>query len=236
MCDTCGCDTPSVHRIDLNERLLASNSADAEHNRTHFAQRGIFVVNVMGAPGSGKTALLETTIGRWREARRIAVIEGDQATDRDSARIRSAGATAYQIETGLGCHLDAAQIHRAFHHLDLARDDVLFIENVGNLVCPALFDLGERLRVLVTSPTEGADKPLKYPPMFRAAQIVVLNKCDLLPHLRFELNEWTECVFAVNPRARILRASATTGEGIDAWLSLLDDLRATSSPARGTAV
>jgi len=235
MCDTCGCGTPLVHRIDVNERLLASNAADAEHNRSHFEQSGIFAVNVMGAPGSGKTTLLETTIGRWCEARRIAVIEGDQATDRDSVRIRSAGATAYQIETGLGCHLDAAQIHRAVHYLDLARDDLLFIENVGNLVCPALFDLGERLRVLVTSPTEGADKPLKYPPMFRAAHIVLLNKCDLLPHLRFELDEWTESVFAVNPRVRILKISATTGEGMDEWLSLLDEQRATCSPAHGTA-
>lgn len=235
MCDTCGCGVPLVHRIDVNERLLASNTADAEHNRTHFEQRGIFAVNIMGTPGSGKTTLLETTIGRWRGARRIAVIEGDQATDRDSARIRSAGATAYQIETGLGCHLAAAQIHRAIHHLDLACDDVLFIENVGNLVCPALFDLGEKLRVLVASPTEGADKPLKYPPMFRAAHIVLLNKCDLLPHLRFDLNEWTEWVIAVNPRARVMKTSATTGEGMDEWLSLIDGLRTTSSPIHGSS-
>ena len=143
-------------------------------------QRAILAVNLMGTPGAGKTALLEATIAKWRGSRRIVVIEGDQATDRDSARIRAAGATARQVETGLGCHLDAHQIHDALHHLDLRDGDLLFIENVGNLVCPALFDLGERLRVVVTSPTEGADKPLKYPPMFRAAHLVVLNKCDLI--------------------------------------------------------
>jgi hydrogenase nickel incorporation protein HypB len=186
-----------------------------------------------GPPGAGKTALLEATIASWRDCGRIAVIEGDQATDRDSARIRSAGATAYQIETGLGCHLDAAQIHNALHHLELAEDGVLFIENVGNLVCPALFDLGEQLRVVVTSPTEGVDKALKYPPMFRAAEVVVLNKCDLLPHLAFRLDEWTDYVRAVNPHARIIKASALSGDGIGEWLSLLGSLRDTHLCAAG---
>lgn len=227
MCDTCGCGTPSVRTIEVNERLLAANAATAEHNRTHFAKQGVFAINLMGAPGAGKTSLLETTIASWRGSGRIAVIEGDQATDRDSARIRSAGATAYQVETGLGCHLDAAQIHRALHHLELTRGGVLFIENVGNLVCPALFDLGEQLRVVVTSPTEGVDKALKYPPMFRAADVVVLNKCDLLPYVPFELDEWTDYVRAVNPHARIIKASAMSADGIGEWLSLLGSLRVT---------
>jgi hydrogenase nickel incorporation protein HypB len=227
MCDTCGCGTPSVRTIEVNERLLAANAVTAEHNRAHFAARSVFAINLMGAPGAGKTALLETTIASWRDSGRIAVIEGDQATDRDSARIRSAGATAYQVETGLGCHLDAAQIHRAVHHLELTKGGVLFIENVGNLVCPALFDLGEQIRVVLTSPTEGVDKALKYPPMFRAAEVVVLNKCDLLPHLAFRLDEWTDYVRAVNPHARIIKASALTGDGIGEWLSLLGSLRAT---------
>jgi hydrogenase nickel incorporation protein HypB len=179
----------------------------------------------MGTPGAGKTTLLEATITSWREPRRILVIEGDQATDRDSERIRAAGAIARQVETGLGCHLDAQQIHDALHHLDREDGELLFIENVGNLVCPALFDLGEALRVVVTSPTEGADKPLKYPPMFRAANIVVLNKCDLLPHVPFKLEEWTEYVGAINPHAQILQTSALTGEGVGKWFGAIDELR-----------
>ncbi len=219
MCDTCGCGTPSRRTIEVNERLLASNATAATHNRDHFAARQIFTINLMGAPGAGKTALLEATIRNWRDVSRVSVIEGDQATERDSARVRAAGATAYQVETGLGCHLDAAQIHRALHRMELARGDLLFIENVGNLVCPALFDLGERLRIVVTSPTEGVDKPLKYPPMFRAADIVALNKCDLLAHLTFPLDEWTDYVMATNPRALIVKTSAVSGFGIDRWLA-----------------
>jgi hydrogenase nickel incorporation protein HypB len=224
MCDTCGCATPSIRTIDINQRLLAKNEEAAQHNRSHFALRRILAINLMGGPGAGKTALLETTIKHWRRAAaRVAVIEGDQSSDRDSARIRSAGAAAFQIETGLGCHLDAAQVHRALHHLELSDDSVLFIENVGNLVCPALFDLGERLRVLVTNPTEGTDKPLKYPPMFRAADAVVMNKCDLLRHLSFDLNQWRDYVNAINPSARIIELSAVTGDGIKEWLSYLSD-------------
>jgi len=225
VCDTCGCGISSVRTIDVNERLLASNAAQAEHNRAHFAEREILAINLMGTPGAGKTALLEAMIAKWRRSRRILVIEGDQATDRDSARIRAAGAIAYQVETGLGCHLDAHQIHDALHWLDLRNGDLLFIENVGNLVCPALFDLGERLRVVVTSPSEGADRPLKYPPMFRAAHLVVLNKCDLIPHVPFSLEEWTEYVLAVNPHARILKMAALTGDGIGELLIEIDNLR-----------
>ena len=225
MCDTCGCGASAVRTIDVNERLFASNAAEAEHNRAHLAGRKIFAINLMGTPGAGKTALLEATIAKWRGSRRILVIEGDQATDRDSARIRAAGASACQVETGLGCHLDAHQIHDALHHLDLRDGDLLFIENVGNLVCPALFDLGERLRVVVTSPTEGADKPLKYPPMFRAAHLIVRNKCDLIPHVPFNLDEWTEYVLAINRQARIIITSAFGGDGIGDWLAEIDNLR-----------
>ena len=226
MCDTCGCRTQRVRTIDINARLFASNNTAAVHNREHFFERQIFAINLMGAPGAGKTALLEATIGRWKSTRRIAVIEGDQATTRDSARIQNVGASAFQVETGLGCHLDAAQIHRALHGIELARDDLLFIENVGNLVCPALFDLGEELRVVVTSPTEGVDKPLKYPPMFRAADIVVLNKCDLLRHVPFQLEEWRGYVLATNPTADIIKTSALTGDGIGGWLELIEQRRA----------
>ena len=225
MCDTCGCGDLALRTIDVNERLLASNAAVAEHNRAHLDERKVFAINLMGTPGAGKTALLEATIAQWRGFRRITVIEGDQATDHDSARIRAAGATARQVETGLGCHLEAHQIHDALHHFDLRDGDLLFIENVGNLVCPALFDLGERLRVVVTSPTEGADKPLKYPPMFRAAHVVVLNKCDLIPHVPFKLDEWTEYVRTINPRARVIKMSAPNGEGVGQWLGEIDNVR-----------
>lgn len=231
MCDTCGCAVPLSHTIAVNEPLLAANAAAAEHVRAHFAARRILAINLMGAPGAGKTALLEAAIRNRRDFAQIAVIEGDQATDRDSARIRALGVIAHQVQTGLGCHLEAAQIQGALRHLSLANGGVLFIENVGNLVCPALFDLGENLRVVVTSPTEGVDKPLKYPPMFRAAHVVVLSKCDLLPHLPFNLEEWTDYLFAVNPHARIVRTSAVSGDGIDAWLSVLDLLRPASPGA-----
>jgi hydrogenase nickel incorporation protein HypB len=208
--------------------LIAVHADAARHNREHFAARGMFAINLMGAPGAGKTALLEATAHRLASRSPIAVIEGDQATDRDSRRIRAAGAAAFQVETGVGCHLDAAQVHRALDQLGPDCDGgLLLIENVGNLVCPALFDLGEHLRALVTSPTEGVDKPLKYPPMFRAADVVVLNKYDLLPHLRFAVGEWTDYVQAVNPRARIIFTSAISGEGIDEWLRALDLSRGT---------
>ncbi len=225
MCDCCGCDSPRVRTVEVNARLLAANSTAAEHNREHFFERKIFAINLMGAPGAGKTALLEATIGHWKSSQPIAVIEGDQATARDSERIQSAGASAYQVETGLGCHLDAAQVHRALHGVELARGDLLFIENVGNLVCPALFDLGEQLRVVVTSPTEGVDKPLKYPPMFRAADVVVLNKCDLLGHVPFQSEEWAEYVLATNPIAKIIITSALTGEGVTSWLREIEERR-----------
>ena len=233
MCDHCGCGEPVAHvhaagprEIAVGERLLADNDHAAAHNRAHFAARRLLAVNVMGTPGSGKTALLEATIraaaGRWR----VAVVEGDQATARDSARIRAVGAPAVQVETGLGCHLDAHQVHDALHALPAHAADLLFIENVGNLVCPALFDLGEGLRVVVTSPTEGADKPRKYPPMFRAADVVVLNKTDLLPHVPFDLTEWREHLAAVTRRAEVLLLSALTGDGLSAWLAALERARA----------
>ncbi len=225
MCETCGCGVPSVHTIAVHERLLASNESIAEHNRLHLTTRKIFTINLMGAPGAGKTTLLEAMIRGRSRSGRFVVIEGDQATDRDSARIRLAGASAYQIETGLGCHLEATQIHHALHHLEFAGGETLILENVGNLVCPALFDLGEHLRVLVTAPTEGVEKPLKYPPIFRAADIVLLNKCDLIPYLSFDSGEWTEYVRGVNPRAAIFELSAATGDGLAAWLAELERRR-----------
>jgi hydrogenase nickel incorporation protein HypB len=191
MCDTCGCGHPAVRTIEVNERLLASNAAIAVHNRTHRAERKILAINLIVCRARERLRSWEAMIVNWRGSRRILVIEGDQATDRDSARIHAAGAIARQVETGLGSHLDAYQIHDALDHLDLHGGDLPFIENVVNLVCPALFHLGERLRMVATSPTEGTDKPLKCPPMFRAAHVVALNKCDLIPHGPFDLDEWT---------------------------------------------
>ena len=220
MCNSCGCGTPPVARtVVLNEPLLALNAAAAAHNRAHFADRGLFTINLMGAPGAGKTALLEATIRTAGRSQAIAVIEGDQATERDSDRVRAAGAAAFQVETGLGCHLDADQIHHLLNRMQLQQGAWLFVENVGNLVCPALFDLGEELRVVVTTPTEGVDKPLKYPPMFRVADVVLLNKVDLLKHVPFSFDEWIEYLGGVNPRAKIISTSALTGEGIDTWLA-----------------
>lgn len=226
MCDSCGCDLPSSRTIEVGERLLADNRHAAQHNREHFARSRVIAVNLMGTPGAGKTALLEATISATRGKWRIAVIEGDQATRRDADRIRAVGAPSVQVETGLGCHLNAAEVHHALDHLTLDDADFVFIENVGNLVCPALFDLGEHLRVVVTSTAEGTDKPLKYAPMFRAADIVVLNKSDLLPHVPFDLPQWRGYLRGINPNARVCQTSATTGDGIAEWIAELVSMRA----------
>ena len=234
MCDTCGCNATPIRTIPVGERLLAQNDDIAAHNRTHFAACDVTAVNLMGTPGAGKTALLEATIIRGNL--RIAVIEGDQATQRDSARITAAGAPVYQIETGTGCHLDAQQVHQALDALPLHSLDLLVIENVGNLVCPALFDLGEHRRIVVTSPPEGTDKPLKYPSMFRTADLIVLNKSDLLPHVPFDLDAWRRYVGQINSDARVVLTSALTGSGLTEWLALLTTFAAhaprTSEAAR----
>jgi len=221
MCETCGCGETPVRTIAVGERLLAENDHLAAHNRSHFAALGVTALNLMGTPGAGKTALLEATITRTRGRLRIAVIEGDQATRRDSARIAAVGAPVHQIETGTGCHLDAHQVHHALDALPLHDIDLLVIENVGNLVCPALFDLGEHRRVVVTSPAEGTDKPLKYPSMFRVADVVVLNKTDLLPHVPFDLEEWRRYVTEINPGAGIVLTSALDGNGMMEWIAAL---------------
>jgi hydrogenase nickel incorporation protein HypB len=193
MCETCGCTLtpesahlahdrhgPSGPIIEVLQDLLAANDGVAMHNREHFDEHGVLAINLMSSPGAGKTALLEATILALRDRYRIAVIEGDLETDNDAARIRAHGVPAVQITTGTACHLDAHLIHRALHNLPLAGLDLLFIENVGNLVCPASFDLGQHRNVILLCVTEGDDKPAKYPVMFRAADLVVLSKTDLL--------------------------------------------------------
>jgi hydrogenase nickel incorporation protein HypB len=217
MCGDCGCS--SAETITLEERVMARNDALAMANRDLLAARRVRAINLMSSPGSGKTTLLERTV---RDARRpIAVIEGDQRTPLDAERIRRAGAPAVQINTGAGCHLDAAMTRRAIQDLDLVRDSLLFIENVGNLICPALFDLGEEASVVIVSVTEGADKPLKYPHMFQAADLVVINKVDLLPYVDFDLGACRAHIATVNPAATIMAVSATRGDGLPQWYDWL---------------
>lgn len=203
--------------VTLEQKVLEKNDLLAEQNRQWLAGRGVLALNVTSSPGAGKTTLLERTIRELSVDRPVAVIEGDQETLLDAERIRAAGARAVQVNTGAGCHLDADMVHRALHALEPESGSLLFIENVGNLVCPALFDLGERSKVVVISVTEGADKPLKYPHMFAAAGLVLINKVDLLPYVDFDVEECAGYARSVNPGVNILPLSATTGEGVQAW-------------------
>jgi hydrogenase nickel incorporation protein HypB len=213
---------PAGETIELGERVLARNDELAEGVRHRLADRSVTAVNVMSSPGSGKTSLLERTIGELRPTRDVVVVEGDQATTYDADRIRGAGARAVQVNTGAGCHLDAAMVGSALDELDPPPGALLFIENVGNLVCPALFDVGEHARVVVVSVTEGDDKPLKYPHMFSAADLVVLNKTDLLPHVDFDPAAFTKAARSLNPGLRVLPLSVRDGTGIAGWYAWLE--------------
>src|SRR3954469_12070636 len=203
--------------VSLEQKVLEKNDLLAERNRQWLAERGILALNVTSSPGAGKTTLLERTIRELTADRSVAVIEGDQETLLDAERIRAAGARAVQVNTGAGCHLDADMVHRAMHALGPESGSLLFIENVGNLVCPALFDLGEHSKVVVISVTEGADKPLKYPHMFAAAGLVIINKIDLMPYVDFDLEKCADYARSINPGVNILPLSATTGEGVQGW-------------------
>jgi len=207
--------------IQIEQDILAKNNAYAAENRGYFAGRGILALNLLSSPGSGKTSLLVRSIERLAGKLPVAVIEGDQATANDADRIRATGAPALQINTGKGCHLDAHMVGHALERLNPAAGSILFIENVGNLVCPAAFDLGEAHKVVVLSVTEGEDKPLKYPDMFHAADLILLNKVDLLPHLDFDVDKALAAARQVNPKARMLHVSARSGEGLDAWIDWL---------------
>jgi len=204
--------------VQIERDILAKNDGHAQRNRSWLAERGVFALNLVSSPGSGKTTLLVRTIELLAGKLPVAVIEGDQQTTFDADRIRATGAPALQINTGKGCHLDAAMVESALARLAPQPDSVLMIENVGNLVCPAAFDLGEAHKVVVLSVTEGEDKPLKYPDMFHAASLMLLNKVDLLPHLRFDVAACLANARRVNPAIEIIELSATSDQGMDSWL------------------
>jgi hydrogenase nickel incorporation protein HypB len=241
MCITCGCEeindgprfsyapkhqesrgsSPRFRTVSVEQDILAKNDAYARENRAFLSGRRVFALNLVSSPGSGKTTLLCKTIEALRGKRDVAVIEGDQQTSNDAERIRATGAPAVQINTGKGCHLDAHMVGHALGQLDLAERSLLMIENVGNLVCPAAFDLGEAHKVAILSVTEGEDKPIKYPDMFRAADLMLLNKVDLLPYLSFDVDRAIEYARRVNPKIEVIRISATSGEGMADWLNWL---------------
>ncbi len=205
--------------VQIEQDILSKNDRHARFNREFLADRGIFAVNLVSSPGSGKTTLLTETIQRLQSTTPVTVIEGDQQTTNDADRIRATGAKAVQINTGKGCHLDASMVERALERLQPDEDSVLFIENVGNLVCPAAFDLGEAHKVVVLSVTEGEDKPLKYPDMFRAASLMLLNKVDLLPYVSFDVTQCIEYARRVNPEIEVMQVSATKGDGMELWVN-----------------
>lgn len=241
MCIDCGCGPVDHHhhdhdhqhdhqdehehgrgkKITIEEDLLSKNNRLANNNRARFQQQGLLVLNLVSSPGSGKTTILETTLKDLQGELGFAVLEGDQQTSNDADRIAATGVPAHQINTGAGCHLDAHMVGHGVEHFDLEKTDVLMIENVGNLVCPASFDLGEDAKVAVLSITEGEDKPLKYPQMFRASSLMLINKLDLLPHLRFDLEKCREYALRVNPEIEIIELSCYNRDGLDQWYAWL---------------
>lgn len=210
-----------VQTIQLETQILGKNQLVAARNRHWLALKNILALNLVSSPGAGKTTLLERTLTDLKSEMRICVIEGDQATSNDAERIRATGVPAVQINTGTGCHLEADMLERALDVLKPASSSLLMIENVGNLVCPALFDLGEHAKVVIFSVTEGEDKPLKYPHMFAAAEVLLLSKTDLLPHIRFDVDRAVANALDVNPTLRVFRLSAFSGEGMPQWYDWL---------------
>ncbi len=232
MCDNCGCeeqthedestqDSKSVSRVPVVENILSANDQVALENREHLEEHGIVAINLMSSPGAGKTTLLMATIAALHAEHPVGVVEGDVASQVDADRIATTGAPVVQINTGGGCHLDAPMVHRALHNLPLDEIALLFIENVGNLICPVAFDLGQDYRVALLSVPEGHDKPYKYPGIFEAVDLIVVTKADLLPYLDFDLDAFKELVHGLNPDAPVLTLSAKTGEGLDAWIAWL---------------
>jgi hydrogenase nickel incorporation protein HypB len=227
MCSTCGCGDPDIVPVELHEKILAGNDRAARHNREHFVEARVLAVNVMGSPGSGKTGLLEATAPPaaargWR----LGAVSADLATDNDARRLQAAGIPSRAITTGQACHLDAELVHRSLHDFPWRETDVFFIENVGNLVCPAIYDLGRAASVVVLSVTEGEDKPLKYPVIFKACDLVVISKIDLVPHLQLDLPRLHDALSRVMPSPRAIEVSARTGQGVEEWVAWLAEQRA----------
>jgi hydrogenase nickel incorporation protein HypB len=215
--------------ISLEQDILGKNNLIAAQNRGWFKGRNILALNLMSSPGAGKTTLLTRTINDLKQQLSISVIEGDQETTNDAQKIKETGCKVVQINTGTGCHLDASMIERGLEQLNPPLNSVVMIENVGNLVCPALFDLGEQAKVVILSVTEGEDKPIKYPHMFRAAEMMILTKIDLLPYVKFDVHRCIEYAQQVNPKMQIFQVSATTGEGLENWYSWLTQKVSTSA-------
>ncbi|MCP4598835.1 hydrogenase nickel incorporation protein HypB [Neptuniibacter sp.] len=211
--------------VQIEQDILGKNDRYAAINRTRFEAQSLFVLNLVSSPGSGKTTLLTETINQIKENRKVAVIEGDQQTANDADRIRETGVPATQVNTGKGCHLDAHMVGHAMDNFDDLQGGILFIENVGNLVCPAAFDLGEAHKVAILSVTEGEDKPIKYPDMFHAADLMILNKVDLLPYLDFDVEKCIDFARQVNPDIKVMQLSAKSGEGMQEWIDWLDSNR-----------
>jgi hydrogenase nickel incorporation protein HypB len=214
-------DHPHGNRIDVGQDILHKNNLIAERNRGFFEAKGITALNLVSSPGSGKTTLLERTIRDTRQDFSIFVIEGDQQTMQDAYRIKATEAPVIQVNTGEGCHLDSEMVNQAVKKLEIAEHSLLMIENVGNLICPALFDLGETKRVVIISVTEGDDKPLKYPSMFSSSDTCIINKIDLLPYVDFDMEKVKEYALRVNPNLEFIELSVKTGEGMEEWYSWL---------------
>lgn len=218
--------------VQIERDILSKNDHQAWHNRDDLTRAGVLALNLVSSPGSGKTTLLARTAMDIAAKKSVSVIEGDQQTSLDADRIRETGARAVQVNTGKGCHLDAEMVARAITQLAPEKDSVLFIENVGNLVCPAAFDLGEAAKVVILSVTEGEDKPLKYPDMFRASKLMILNKSDLLPYVPFDVEKCIEYARRVNPEIEVLQLSALSGEGLEAWYDWIENASASQQSAR----
>ena len=213
--------TTNKKEIEAFKKILEKNDHQAEHNREHFDRYGIVSINLMSSPGAGKTSLLERTIELLRDRYAIGVIEGDLETERDAERVKNKGAYAYQITTGQTCHLDAFMVHKGLHHLPLEKLDIVFVENVGNLVCPASFDVGTHYNVVLLSVPEGDDKPAKYPVMFQKADLFIITKADLLPYFDFDIDRCIEEFREINPHAEVIVLSTKTGEGLEKWIEWL---------------
>ncbi len=240
MCVTCGCGDDTLHHhhdhdhthhhehhqhkdtVNLEAEILAENKQFANQNRLFFKSKKALALNLVSSPGSGKTTLLEATIKNLSKKHKINVIEGDQHTELDADRIRKAGANAYQINTGKACHLDGHMVGHALEHLNIDNDSYVFIENVGNLICPALFDLGEHAKVVLISVTEGEDKPLKYPDMFLGAELVIITKTDLLPYLKFDLEQCIANIQKINAKAKIVSLSVNNPDSLTSWFNWLE--------------